>query len=270
MSLSLKQRELLDTCQVPEDLAEYMGGQLDDNGLPIEFHAPDFLMILTDHLKASESLLSAKRLELKQLESGYLTFPTLEAAKAAIDQLEQRIKIEWLFASTLWKAVDKVASNSKDYGVSLQPLHVQYAIDKKMLSVLEILRYAKPEFFKLKPVPPVRYTISAWVGMILGAIFGPAVGCIGAIRQCIKEKKGFMIIVYLLFYALIGLITGCAMAAVTGFRVGKETGHLGTSLLLAVQAAYLNPFNQSPGTKNQQAVEFLIQEKLFHLAWHPH
>src|SRR5438045_9040346 len=122
MSLSPKQKELLDKCQVPEDLEEYMGQQLDETGLPLELHAPDFLIILTDHLKASESLLSAKRLELQQIESGHLNFPTPEAAKAAIDQLEQKIKIEWLFASTLWKAVDQVASNAEEYGVSLQPL----------------------------------------------------------------------------------------------------------------------------------------------------
>lgn len=266
MSLSRTQKALLDKCEVPEDLQEYMGRQLDMDGLPLELNAPDFLMILIDHLKASESLLSAKRYELMHIESGQLPFPNPDVAQAAIDHVEQRIKTEWLFSSSLWRAVDKVASHAADYGVSLQPLHVQYAIDRKILSALEILRYAKPEFFNLKSLPQFRYFICFCFGLVVGAVFGPVAGFMGAIRECMQEKQGLEFAWSIVVYPLWGILTGCAMGGLTGARIGRETGDLGTTWQLAVRAAYLNPFHEPPGTKNQQEAEFVIQETLFHLA----
>lgn len=266
MSLSDIQKTLLDNCQVPEDLQDYMGQQLDVDGLPTELNAPDFLMILINHLKASESLLAARRTELQRAEKGYIDFSSPDMAQAAIDRLEQKIKTEWLFASTLWKAVDSVVSKPSDYGVSLQPLHVQYAIDKKILSVVEIIRFKKPEFFNLKPVSFFKYVWAFLVGMLLGAILGIPAGIMGAIRKCRQEKQGIDFAWTIIVYPVWAILTGCAMGALTGARIGRTTGYVITSLRLAVQAAYLNPFHQAPGTKNQQAVEFVIQENLFQLA----
>lgn len=266
LSLSGTQKELLDKCRVPEDLQDYVGQQLNDDGLPVEFQAPDFLTILTDHLKASESLLETKRSELQHIESGQLNFPDQASAKVAIERLEQKIKVEWLFCTSLWRAVEKVVANASEYGVSLQPLHVQYAIDKKILSVVEIIRFAKPEFFQLKSFSIERYEIVCCAAMFIGALLGPWVGFLGAIRQCGRGNRGIMYGLMVLPYGLLGMITGCAMAATTGAKVGRQTGYLGTSLQLAVQSTYINPFHQAPGTKNQQNAELHIQEQLFHLA----
>ena len=266
MSLSSAQKKMLDKSQVPEDLQDYIGQQLNENGLPVEFQAPDFLTILSDHLKVSESLLETKRVELQIIKDGQLDFPSQAAAKVAIERLEQKIKIEWLFASSLWRAVEKVVAYASEYGVSLQPLHVEYAIDKKILSVVEIIRFVKPEFFQLTPFPLKWYIIISWLAMLLGAFLGPLIGCLGAIRQCRLRKRGFMFVLMVLPYGLLGLITGCATAAATGARIGRQTGYFGISVQLALQSTYLNPFHQAPGTKNQQASEFLIQKTLFHLA----
>lgn len=266
MPLSHAQKELLDKCQVPEDLQFFMGGQLDLQGLPVEPNAPDFLMILTDHLKGSESLLAAKRTELQHIDSGQIAFATPEKAEAAINRVEEQIKTEWLFASTLWKATDQVVSHAREYGVSLRPLHVQYALDKKILSVVEIIRFAKPEYFSLPSFFRVRYWIVFILGMILGAIAGIPAGFLGAIRQQRQENIGINFSWKMIVYPLWGLLTGCAMGAITGARIGLQTGYLWTSVQLGTEAAYLNPFHQAPGTKNQQAAEFVIQEHLFQLA----
>lgn len=266
LPLSRVQKELLDKCQVPSDLQFFMGQQLDDNGLPVEPLAPDFLMILTDHLKASESLLAAKRSELQRIDNGQINFPTPEKAKVAIDRLEEKIKIEWLFASTLWKATDQVVSHAFEFGVSLRPLHVEYALDKKILSVVEIIRFAKPEFFNLPSFSTLRYLMVCGCGMIFGAFLGIPAGFMGAIKQCRQEKQGIGFAWAIIGYPLWGLLTGGAMGAVTGARIGLQTGYVITSFQLAISSAYLNPFHQAPGTKNQQAAEFVIQDNLFQLA----
>lgn len=265
MPLSNEQYKLLDACRMEPELQEFLAMELGVNGEPKGESAPDFLYILCNMLQIAEHRLHIMRNRLAKVTrieglQGLIAEPPPDIAT-----IETEIKHCWTQAAALWRAADLVVRNGEVYGVHLSIQHVEYALSKGNLPVVEMIRYVKPEYFEIEPKPSPIYYLVWIVGAILGGFIGFISGCRGGYhlyQKTHKKENSFMAF----WYAIAGIFSGSAMGFMKGGQMGLRTGNLAAACRLASDAAYLNPFHDAIGSKYQQAVELRREEILFELS----
>lgn len=263
MALSKAQSALLEKCKVPLELQQSLANSLNDQGAPKENSSVDFLIHLCDELQVAEEILREQRLELS-LALGPSQNPLSEESNNA-ELLEETIKITWSTATALWRAADQVITHPDTFNITLQPKYAEHALLKKNLSVVGLIKWARPDFFT--PPPPsigVRY-LAGFFGAMGGGMLGLVAGALGGIQQGYQKLTGFKII-GLILYIPWGILSGSAMGFMTGATFGFRTGNSIEAWKLGAFAAYTNPFYDRRGTKNYQAVQLQIEETLFNLA----
>lgn len=265
MALSKPQIELLEYCHIPLEVQRYVALELGEEGIPKNAASPDFLKILCNLLQIYEVRLESLRYKLGKSINIDGKQPIIAEPPLPLASLEDEVKIAWTRAAALWKATDLVVSNPAMFSVILTPEHVEFSLDKKNLPVVEMIRYAKPEFFAIKPVSKFMKVCIAFLGVVMGSICGLIAGVKGGIKQ-VDRLPNFMRAVSLFFYAIGGLFSGSAMGAIAGGSMGLQTGNLPAALKLAYDAAYLNPFHDPIGSKYQRAVQLQREQILFKLA----
>lgn len=261
MALSKAQIRILNEYKVPEALQLALTKALNDQGDPLDNEELDFLQLLSDHLQMAEKQLNEKRRELakelKKRKGSYAETPR------EIAVLEESIKEYWSAATALWRTVDQVINHPDiDYRVTLTRKHAEYAIQRKNLPVLELIQWAKLEYFTLPPVSPILKYSAMIIGAIGGAVLGLLGGFMGGIKFGYRQYQGFAKGLSLL-YGLWGIFTGWAVGGVMGARLGFRTGNPMLACWFGAQAAFLNPLNAPRGTENRYAVELKLLETVY-------
>lgn len=265
MALSSLQLQLLQKMNVPKDMQEAFAYRLGEDGLPKSIKDPDFLMLLTDQLQKTESNLQEGRRKLILVSIGKLPKSKIPGEEISQETIEDMIKQEWTSATALWRTTDQVVAQAKNYAVTLSRNHVKFALEKKNLSVLEMIRFAKPEFFKFKEPSFLMALFAGYIGILTG-ISGVYGGFVGGAKQALQNKINREAYLYAGLYALWGIFRGFAKAIVTGARMGLRTGSPIIAVKLGYAASYINPFNDVPGSKYQQEEQLFIEETLFNFA----
>jgi len=263
--LSTLQSQLLQKMNVPKDLQEAFAYQLGENGLPKSPDAPDFLMVLTDQFQKTESHLLELRKKLGLVSIGKLPKSKFLGEEITQETVEEVIKQEWVLATALWRTTDQVVAQAKNYGITLSRHHVQFALDKKNLAVVEMIKFAKPEFFKVKKPLFIKAYLTSFIGILAG-VSGFYGGLIGGARQGFESNIGITAYISAFFYALLGIVRGWAMATVSGARFGLQTGNIKVAIKLGYASALINPFHDAPGSKYQQEEQLVVEEVIFKLA----
>jgi len=271
VALSKAQKQILDKFNILVELQNWVALQFNEEGKPLGLGAPDFLMVMADLLHAAEVYLESQRAKLTHLQNpGEEVKASQEEWQVAITAQENVVKEAWLNATVFWRIMDQIITHPEEFGVSLQPNHIEYALQKKILPLIEMLKWTKPEFFSI-PTPSMLNKL--WAGL-LGCLGGGLVGLWGGIRggKRFAEKRfaakpqAFLRPFLILGYSVIGLVTGFAMGASTGGREGFALGQVRSGIKLGYHAAYWNPFNNPIGSKNQQAFELRKLAVLFKLS----
>jgi hypothetical protein len=262
MPLSKAQKEIFDKYQVPEDLQESISKELGQDGLPKNTTSRDFLQLLSDKLQEAENLLYTKRKELafeQQKIKGYNDKPK------QLLSLEETIKEQWATATSLWRTADQVVNQSEaEFKVMVSQKHAEYAILRKNLPILELIRWAKPALFTLPASYPALRRVAWALGGIGGALLGLIAGPLGGIRLGLRQNRFGKIAVF--GYGMLGIFTGWAIGGVMGARLGLQTGKPLLACSFGAEAAFLNPLNQPRGTQNRHAIELRMEEILYNLA----
>lgn len=259
MALSQAQKKILVDCKVPEAYQTLIASWLNDS--PNKKTNQDFLLILADLLQTAEKHLEIKR---KQLSSRLNTTQGMISPGDTPPQItasEENIKLSWSKAIALWQAVDAVIRTPDLYGIELSRKHARYALLTRNLPVIEMIAWAKPEFFTKKKPSLIARQLAWFFGGILSALLGLVGGFFGGIREGLQQK-GFKKILFPI-QAIAGLVIGWSSGAVIGARVGYRTGSLPLACKLGYLSSYKNPFHDPKGFKNSQAVDLLIEEILF-------
>ncbi len=265
VALSKAQIELLEYCKIPEELQRFLGQELGPHGMPKDRAAPDFFYILCNLLKIYEVRLENLRYRLGSKINIDGKQPIIAEPSPEITLLEDEIKTAWTRASSLWNATDKLVRNPEVFGVALELSHVEYALEKGNLPVVEMIRFARPDFFEIMPTTYQTKLACAIFGGIGGGLLGIPGGMMGGAKQ--KEQLSNRIRPFaMVFYAIVGMFSGCAMGGITGGWMGYQTGNLSAALKLAFDAACLNPFHEPVGSKYQRAVQLRREQLLFKLA----
>lgn len=249
MGLSTLQKEMLERSKVPQELYERMDKELGSEGHPKEEHSKDFLMVLADFLQEAENSLSEHRFRYNK---------AFTENRPNLDFVEEDLKNDWSKASNLWVALDQVVSNPKAYAAEITPKHVKFALQKKNLPFIELLRFANPSFF----LATSNSTLARIGGLLGGGLFGLLSGMVGGLRLALKSKSSFKIF-YVVLYPFRSLLTSWFEGARWGAEMGYETGSVLEGVKFGIIAAYLNPFREPRGNQNQQAVELKRLETLF-------
>lgn len=263
MPLSQTQKQLLEESGIPEEFQQFLGKELGEGGGP-KPGGPDFLIILCNLLKISETRLEYLRTQLKNSMNIGEIQPIFAEPPPNISVLEDQIKDTWLRAAALWKATDKLVNSPELYAVVLRPQHVAYALFKNNLPVVEMIRYSRPEFFAI-PSNALGRGFSAFLGAILGTLLGIVGGFVGAAAQVDRVPQPWLRLFAVPVYALIGMISGGAMGSLKASSFGYETGSLFSACEFGLLASYLNPFHDSLNSKYAQAVALKKEEILFEL-----
>lgn len=266
MALSRIQKQVLDQFNVSQDLQSWMAQEFDAEGQPKGVGAPDFLMVLSDHLQAAEVYLDTQRRKLNRLQNpAQEKKVSPEEWQVMIASSEAGVKEAWLRATAFWQILDQVMMAPKEYGVILTRRHIEYAFQKKNLPLIEILRWAKPEYFEFS-VPPFILKLPVGLLAMVGGIFS---GFWGKMTRGKREavKRFFFLRPFLLLgYLVEAFLMGTLRGAVTAGRFGFRTGRLLPAIRLGYYAAWYNPFNDPIGSKNQQVVELKTLESYFQLS----
>lgn len=264
MPLSKAQQELLNKYQIPENLQAAIAKELGEDGVP-KPNQHDFLQLLSDKLQEAENLLYLKRQELASELKKVKGYDESEKPRQ-IANLEEGIKEYWATATALWRTADHVVNRSEvGFKADLSPKHAEYAIKMQNLPVLELIRWARSDWFTRPVRSPVWRRIAWGIGGIGGAILGIVGGFLGGFRYGMRRHKGLAKI-SAIGYAFMGIFMGWAVGGVMGARLGFQTGRPLLACGFGAKAAFLNPLNEPRGTLNRHAVELNMEEILFNLA----
>lgn len=267
MPLSKSQAELLEYCHLPEELQRFLGQELGEHGLQKSTISPDFLHILCNLLQIYETRLENLRYKFAKTVNIDGQQPIVAIPPPQVSMLEEEVKTAWTRAAALWKATDLVVGHPDLFGVTLKPAHVEYALDKHNLPVVEMIRWARPDFFELKPIPKAIRYLSGFIGALGGAfigLWGGAKG--GAIQADRLPMLKFLRPIVVVCYGFAGLISGSAMGSMMGSSLGFQTGNVSLAFQFAYLASNLNPFHDPIGSKYQRAVQLCREKILFKLA----
>lgn len=267
MPLSKAQKNILDKFNIPVELQNWLNLEFNPEGKPLSAGAPDFLMVMADLLHAAEVYLDSQRVKLNRLQNPNQELKASpEEWQVTLAAAEGVVKDAWLNATAFWRMMDEIVNHPAEYGVTLQAKHLEYAFKKKILPLVEMLKWENPEFFNF-PSASRSKKIMAGIG---GGILGGSKGLIGGVRGGTRqvEKRKTLLRPFLIFgYSLMGLFTGFAMGASVGGMFGYETAHAILGSKLGYAAAYFNPFNDPIGSKHQQEFELKKLELLFKFAY---
>lgn len=266
VSLTDAQKLLLEQCKVSDEHQKLLQDWLTGVEGSHQTSSLDFLQLLSDLFQTAEKHLEAKR---SKLSRGMKLSPGLVSPSEAAPEilaLEETIKNSWQTSISLWRAVDQVISYPQQYGVTLSRKHVEYAIITKNLTVVEMLKWAKPEYFDVgenasNTVRQVNWFICGIFGALLGAIGG----LLGGLKEGFSLQPSWKKLLFP-FYSLLGMLIGGASSAVKAARLGYRSGRFFLTCKLALQTAYMSPFHAPMGSKKQQAVEFKIEQTLFEVS----
>jgi hypothetical protein len=264
MPLSKAQQELLNKYQIPEDLQAAIAKELGEDGLS-KPNRRDFLQLISDKLQEAENLLYIKRQELASELKKVKGYDESEKPRQII-RLEEGIKEYWATATALWRTADHIVNRSEEgFKTPLSLKHAEYAIKKQNLPVLELIRWARPDWFTRPVHFPFWRRISWGIGGIGGAILGLGGGFLGGFRYGMRRHIGLAKLTAI-SYAFMGIFIGWAVGGVMGARLGFLTGNPLLACGFGAKAAFLNPLNEPRGTLNRHAVELEMEQTLFNLA----
>ncbi len=266
MALSRAQKQILDKFNVPRDLQDWLAQEFNELGEPRAPEAPDFLMAMSDHLQAAETYLDSQRVKLNRIQNlNQETHASPEEWQVLLADYEEVVKEAWLRTTGYWRIIDELISKPDDYGIKLSRQHIDYALQKNNLPLVEMLKWTKPEYFF---IPKPNFIISCWSGFwagLGGTFSGMMGGLVWAIRHT-RKQKSWLRPVLLIIQGLRGLLTGSMMGAITAASIGYQIGNITLAIKLGYYAAAYNPFSEPINSRHKQKLDLKIQETLFHLA----
>ncbi len=267
VALSRAQKQILDKFNVSRDLQDWIAQEFNEQGEPKAPGAPDFLMVIADHLQAAETYLESQRIKLSRIQNPKQDAHTSpEEWQTILSAYEEVVKEAWERATGYWRIIDIVISKPDAYGIKLKRQHVDYAFQKKNLALVEMLKWSKPEYFFI-PNPP--FIVKVWSGIwaFLGGIFSGMVGGIfWAKKHTSKQRNGLLRFLLLVIHSFRGILTGMMMGAITSANLGYQFGKIGLAIKMGFHAAAYNPFVEPVGSKHRMFIDLRIEEALFHLA----
>jgi hypothetical protein len=266
VALSKTQQEILDVFKIPLDLQQWIAMEFNEAGEPKGLGHPDFLMVLSDLLYAADTYLGSQRAKLAQFQNPIQdTKASPQEWQAAISNLEETVKEAWLSAIAFWRVITHVMQDPPYYQVIILRNHIEYAFQKKNLTLIQMLQSARPEFFALPSSPIFIKLIASLAGFIAGLLFGLLGGIMGA--ACSVKTKHYVLRPLLaLGSALWAIIPGMVGGSIVGSTVSFETGNIIIGTKMAYYARRINPFGNQPGSKQQQAVDLKKQLLIFKLS----
>lgn len=266
MPLSSVQKQILNNCGIESELQSYVSEELNENGAQKNNSSPDFLHILCNLLKISEDRLLFLRRQLGKSLDVEGQQAILAEPPPAIITLEEEIKIYWMRSMHLWKAADLVVSSPELFNVKLSSKHVHYALTKNNLAVVEMLKWAKPQYFRI-PHSYGQKLIAAISGGFIGIFLGFGAGFLGGLNQ-VPQQPLIKKIIFSIIYPLAGMISGSAMGLIEGSRSGFTTGNITLATELSTLASLINPFHEPAGARRYQEVQLKKEKMLFDFARH--
>jgi len=299
MALTPAQKQLLAKYKLSLHTQEHIEKSLNETGRPIDINHPDFLIVVGNLVHDLEKKLDEKRRLLKDAQlieerslqpqslaqiasSGireteniaHLQEVVLLRAKAYMNKIEEELKNYWDEGAALWAITDAIIRSPAIYEVALTAHHVKQFLGKENLAVVEMIKWAHPEFFDIK-VAFLQKFLSGGLAFILGTLLGFFGGLkggaeLGYERVNVTPTPNFFTTLKALsaslLFGVMGCLTGAATGATTALEVGYRTGNPIVGARLGLFASITNPFHAPPGLKNNQLVKLKIEETLFNAA----